>query len=650
MNSPVNLELLQEERKYWSTVEDSQLTSTDRLKYQMRKRAVDMYIDGFTISQIMKYTGIKGKSEPRRLLLRCISCNEHGQCLGYTALLSYKHINSTNQRKKEPPLLTCDSNKHATGMFNMLLFDYPELKEYINNLYFGKVKSILEKNISTKNIHAKFLKKCIEIGIKEYEYPFNVKSKAARSLYSYIAELKVTNPTKISSRLSKDAFEKLTSTGIGQVQLMPEIRPFSIVQIDGHKIDCITTIEITTPKGDKERKTIQRFWLLTLIDVATRTILGYHLTIEAAYDRFDVLKCIQNAIEPKKLRQFIIPGLDYPENKGFHSLAIPDSQWAIFDEIMLDNALAHLSNDVISKVTSFLNAAVNFGPVASPERRGIVERFYQTLESRGFHRVVSTTGTGITDPKRRNAENDAVKYAITFEHIEELTEVLIAQYNNTPHSANNGFSPLDVMQQRMEKGLIPNYLEKEKREEFMLNYITVSRKIRGKLGTGRRPYVSFEGAEYRSDTLSKSFQLVGKTLILRFNPDDIRVCKAFFEDGSEFCELCVVGQWKNQPHSLDQRKSVNKLLQDKQLKGNIFIDPVETYDNYLTEESQKSKRARNKLAARELTQKVDDDTTKEEEIDNSPIEQRFNRNKEKMLSESELQKRFSSSTNKIRYN
>lgn len=650
MKTPFDLELLREERKLWSTVEESLLETDEKLRYNMRKRAVDMYIEGYTISQIIKYTGIKGKSEPKRLLLRCMSCNENGQCLGYTALLSYKHIRNTNQRKKELPVLTHDSNIHSTGMFSMLLSDNPELKEYINNLYFRSDKTTLEKNISTIYIHRKFLKKCKELGIKEYEYPFNTKSNGMRSLYNYIYTLKVNNPNKISSRLSKDAYEKLTSTGIGQVQLMPEIRPFAVVQIDGHKIDCITTIEITTPQGDKERKTIQRFWLLTLIDVATRTILGYHLTIEAAYDRFDVLKCIQNAIEPKNLRIFTIPELDYPDNTGFHSLAIPESQWAVFDEIMLDNALAHLSNDVINKVTTYLNAAVNFGPVASPERRGIVERFYQTIESRGFHRIVSTTGTGITDPKRKNAERDAIKYAIKFEHIEELTEVLIAQYNNTAHSSNNGFSPLEVMQQRMSKGLIPNYLEEEKRDEFMLNYITVTRKIRGKLGTGKRPYVTFEGAEYRSDTLSKSFQLVGKTLILRFDPDDIRVCKAFFADGSEYCDLCVIGQWKNQPHSLDQRKSINKLLREKKLKDNIFIDPVQTYDNYLTKESQNCKRARNKLAAREITQKIEDNIVNDETINNLSTKQSIKHQTTNMLTDSELKKRFSNEINKIRYN
>jgi transposase InsO family protein len=658
MKRAIDIGHIKNERAYWKTVELSCLSDSEQLLFLQRKKAVDMYIDGYTIKQITEETKIKGKAEAQRLLLRCLSCDDYGAYKGYTALIPYKHLTIQNKRKQEQNIFTTENS--STGMFSFMLTEYPDIKEYIDALYFGKVKTTLEKNISVRILHQLFLKKCQQVGIKEYEYPFSVQSKGLRSLYDYINKLKINNPSMISSRLSNDAIEKLNTTGISQPLMIPEIRPFSVVQIDGHKIDCITTIDVMTPKGDKETKTIQRFWILTLIDVATRTILGYHLTVKSAYDRFDVLKCVEDAILPKQLMNFEIPGLVYPENTGYHSIAIPDSRWAIFDELMLDNALAHLSKDVINQVTTFLNATLNFGPVASPERRGIIERFYQTLESRGYHRLASTTGTGINDARRKGAEKDAIKYGITFQHISEITEVLIAQYNSTPHSANNGFTPLEVMQQRMSKGLLPNYMEQEKRENFMLNYITVTRKICGKLGTGRRPYVNFEGAEYRSEVLSKSFQLVGHKLILKFNPDDIRICKAFFEDGSEFCDLYVVGQWRNQPHSLAQRKEANKVLSEKKLQDNNFIDPIQTYDDYLTNESLTSKRARNKLASRQLTKETVntlDSNNKEIEPDmehtninkTNSKRNKKNNNSSNVFTPDELEARFKNQTYQIKY-
>ena len=649
MKAAFDLLQLREERKYWKSVELSCLSDSQKNKYLNRKKAVDMYIEGYTTQQIMTATNLKGKSEAKRLLQKCLTVDEFGSYLGYSALIVYKHVKTNYERKNVPTVFT--ANNSSTGMFSLLLTDYPEIKQYLELLIYGRDKTVLEKNISVKTIHQLFLKKCKQIGIKEYEYPFCVKSKGYRSLNYYIKNLMFNNPSKIASRLSKDAYEKMTTTGKEQCILLPDIRPFSVVQIDGHKIDCIATIEITTPKGDKETKTIQRFWLLTLIDVATRAILGYHLTVESAYDRFDVLKCIENAIKPKKLMKFTIPGLEYPDNTGYHSIALPESEWAVFDELMLDNALAHLSKDVIKQVTIGLNATLNFGPVASPERRGIVERFYQTIESRGFHRMPSTTGTGINDPRRRNAEKDAIKYCIKFEHIVELTEILIAQYNNTPHNANNGFTPLEVMEQRMAKGVLPNYLEEEKRDKFMLNYITVTRKIRGKLGTGRRPYVSFEGAEYRSEVLSQAFQFVGHKLILKFDSNDIRTCKAFFEDGTEFCDLYVVGQWRNQAHTIDQRRAANKLLNDKKLKGNNFIDPMLSYDKFLIAEAESTKRARNKLATRKLTQKNNDSESNNNSFSNYKIVDGNGIQKEEdVFSLEELEMRFQDIDNIIHYN
>lgn len=42
MKTPFDLELLREERKLWSTVEESLLETDEKLRYNMRKRAVDM--------------------------------------------------------------------------------------------------------------------------------------------------------------------------------------------------------------------------------------------------------------------------------------------------------------------------------------------------------------------------------------------------------------------------------------------------------------------------------------------------------------------------------------------------------------------------------------------------------------------------------
>ncbi|MFZ7646191.1 hypothetical protein ACO1C7_29590 [Bacillus cereus] len=66
----------------------------------------------------------------------------------------------------------------------------------------------------------------------------------------------------------------------------------------------------------------------------------------------------------------------------------------------------------------------------------------------GFHRLPSTTGSHRKDTKRKKPEENAVKYRISAEHLEELTDVLIAEYNGTPHEGNNNLSPLEVFQRK----------------------------------------------------------------------------------------------------------------------------------------------------------------------------------------------------------
>lgn len=63
MKVAYNLPQLREERKYWKTVELSCLTEEQQNKYLKHKKAVDMYIDGFSIKQIIAETNLKGKSD-----------------------------------------------------------------------------------------------------------------------------------------------------------------------------------------------------------------------------------------------------------------------------------------------------------------------------------------------------------------------------------------------------------------------------------------------------------------------------------------------------------------------------------------------------------------------------------------------------------
>jgi transposase InsO family protein len=602
-----NILELKEESKTWRTVLIDKMSAEEKDLFLKRKMAVDMYLEGQALKNITKVTGIH-RTEPSRFILRCRKLDEFGIPFGYPALIPYKRQNEYIRRES----LSDTGNKGLSGAFRTLINLYPGLNDFIINTYFGKSKMPKEKNITPKLTHTKFLAECRNLGITESDYPFTTNDLGQRAMYRYLKELEDEYSNNAIYRYGDNAVQKHNSVGSGNINSMPVTRPFSVVQMDGHKIDCIMTVKIMTPEGDIQSLPISRIWLLTAIDVATRTILGHHITINTEYNRFDVLKCIKNTIEPKVRMIFTIEGLRYPESGGYHSEYIPEAGWALFDEIMLDNALAHLSKDVMGQLTEYLKCTVNFGPVATPERRGIIERFFETIETRGFHRLVSTTGTGINDPRRKNAESDAIKFEIKYEDIIEITEVLIAQYNNTPHESLNGFTPLEIMKQRMDRGLTPRFLPYDYRNNFEILSFTDIRTVTGSMETGRRPYISYMNVEYRSEVLSKSYSLIGEKLIIKINPKDLRFLQAYFDDGTEFDLLIASGKWSKTKHSLKDRQRINAFINYNKIKLTQFDDPIDMYHKKLIKDSLTQKKERNTLLDLEKsTDKKQDFTPKE---------------------------------------
>lgn len=594
-NKKFNLLELREKRKEWNSVITDFWENDKRIIYQNRKMAVDMYIDDYNVDEIFNITKIK-HDKLTRLIDRCLKINlESGQEYGYTALIPQKRVITSKMTKKH----TVDiSTSKRRGSFNMLLLIHPKLDLFIKDNYFRKNKSILEKNISPFNLHKKFLEECKKQGIQDYEYPFNTKDKAQRTFYNYLKNLEAQYTNLSINRKSVNARQKFASTGKGEKIRTEPIEPFSVVQIDGHKIDMLYSVEVINKHGEMIRMPAMRMWLIAVIDVATRAIIGYSLTSEENYNQYDVLNAIRNSIIPKVPIEFSLPGLNYPENYGYPSLAISSTKWAVPCTIMLDNAKSHLAENVINKLCDNLFCSLNYGSVATPETRGIIERVFKTLEDNGYHRMVSTTGSNINDVKREHAEKDSVKYQITYNDISQLTEYFIALYNNSPHSSLDNETPLECMKRRIEEaGMQPCIANSElKHQIYELTNIRELKTIRGNLTKGKRPYITYMGVEYRNDILSQSMGLIGKNLIVDINPDDISTIRGYFEDGTELGILVAVGEWGRRRHSLKTRIEANRLKNHNKQTNNPFYAPLTELEDELNKRAEKERRARTKAA------------------------------------------------------
>ena len=99
---------------------------------------------------------------------------------------------------------------------------------------------------------------------------------------------------------------------------------------------------------------------------------------------------------------------------------------------------------------------------------------------------------------RQDAEQKAIKYRISASHLEEVTDVLIANNNGTPHEGINNLLPLEALQQRILRGMLIRTIPEEQRKEVAFFSMKVERTINGSKQTGRRPHINYEGVTYHN--------------------------------------------------------------------------------------------------------------------------------------------------------
>lgn len=561
-----DLEIASDELNYskWKDVLIDELDDQKRELFIRRKTAIEMYIDDFTsLSEIELLTGIN-RQDLNSLLKKCLMYDEHGEKYGFTALIPYKRLKS--------------STKDSKHRFTKLLSTYPSIEETLLKVI--RDKKQFRSARTTLYLYELFLRACIDLGIEESDYPFNTEDKARRTFYRYINKLKREYVDNFSQAESTESYRKIKNSSMlskpGEV-----IRPFERVQFDGHKIDGIFVVDIITPSGDRIIKTINRVWLLLIIDVATKLVLGYYISTNKEYTSLDVLKCIGDAIIPRRKIEFTIPGLKYPNDIGYHSMILPEAKWAVWDEFQYDNSKSNLAYLTTERLLKLVKCSINAGPIKTPERRSIIENLFNKLEQMGYHKLPNTTGSNILDPIRNEPEKNAMKYEITFSDLREITEAIIAHYNCISNSSNYGFSPIELMKQRIERGLTPRVLIDT--DEFIetIYTINVKRKVQGSIHSGKRPFIVFEKVHYTNELLNSNFNMSGKYLILKVNVEDIRNITAYFQDGSQFGVLTAKGKWGITPHSLKTRRAINHLVSSNKMRIDQLENPIDIYLDYL---------------------------------------------------------------------
>lgn len=121
--------------------------------------------------------------------------------------------------------------------------------------------------------------------------------------------------------------------------------------------------------------------------------------------------------------------------------------------------------------------------------------------------------------------------------------------------------------------------------------------MRAYLDRGVRPHINLYGVRYTSNILACSTDLIGKSLLIYMNADDLRRVRAFQPDGVELGILEAQGAWGVMRHNLKLRQQIDKENKGKKRsRVAVEADPIADYVDGKLAQAKKTRKAASELA------------------------------------------------------
>ena len=542
----------------------SALAEDRRAVFEQRERAVYAYLRNEHLADIERSTGVN-RASLTRLIGRCLAPHDDGRIQGLRALIPHSRAKGYRRLKRASRRPTRGGLSGALGQ----LFDrFPELPRIIEREIAGSRlgMSVNGRLFGLRDVQHKLIGALRVAKLPASEYPLNYDEMGYRSLSVWIRKrLELRVPIRRASSV-EDAWDATTL-------------PYSVVELDGHKLDLRLRVRYIDTTGVSIDIESERLFVITLIDVCTRVVLGWQLVPAPEYDHHDVLSALQSALQPRRKRQeFVIPGIGYHPEAGFVADILPELNFACWDTLKVDNAASHLTEDTFEPICRFAGCRLEAGPVGSPTVRPFIERFFGTLTERMSRKVHGTTGRSPDDPLAKRGRAVPVPLLITLPELEELLDVSIANYHATPHDGLHGRTPLEALQLAIGNlatpvRTLPPALRGRLHQLQSVHMATV----RGNVARSVPLYVSLYGARYTNEVLQRTSGLNQQRIRVYINPNDVREVWAYLPNGADLGRLYVQDGWRYSRHTLRLRRRILRERRIGKLRFAGEQDPVQIF-------------------------------------------------------------------------
>lgn len=323
-----------------------------------------------------------------------------------------------------------------------------------------------------------------------------------------IAGLKPPSRTAIHARVSTRSLKELVKAREGaeaarqrfrpvQPGLRPQ-RPLAIVQIDHTKVDIQLVDDLT-------RAPLGRPWLTVMLDVCTRSILGFHLSFDAPSAGGVALTIAQG----------VLPKQDWLIERAI------DLTWPMHGL----PAMLHLDNGAEFHAQALARGCQQHGirlcyrPPAAPRFGGHIERLMGTLMRR-VHGLPGRTSSNVQARGDYPSESRAILTLVEFERI--LTLEILGPYHGEVHSAL-GTTPADAWAKGI--AVTGGVTLPSNPAAFVLDFLPFARRVVRREGVRLFNILYFDGA------LAPLLERPGERHRVKYTPRDMSAVFIELPDG-----------------------------------------------------------------------------------------------------------------------
>lgn len=594
--------LSEEEVAQWPTVDEGLISNAKhRAVYKRRVAAIALLVGNASALTAAAAAKISDR-ELRRLVSRCRAISPDGRVWGYRALVSNfrtkaycrtKELGSDPEGAVDPESLNVYREPASSGMagaFGRLLRDRSDIREGLIDAL-GRAGPEAYKRLSMKGrkLHLRFLSLCKDAGLTENDYPLNTLEKGRRSLFEWVHRVYLPRYASayVKAEHGADAAVTFDHEKDGPFR-QPPAKDWDEFQLDEITLDVAARYELLDPSLLPISLELQRCKIIICLDVGSKSVAAWRLVLAREPNVCDLLEVFWDAIAGPPKRAESIPNLDYNDGAGYPCSVLPQLRYRVPRRILLDNSLAHLANAFRSALLNVCASEVHLGKPKDPKARAEIESENSSLVRKHVHELPGTTGSQPKDPLRKRAKQPLNKLVRVCD-VEHDLDVYFANRNGEARESSNFISPIERLRYSLKHSLIdPISLTHDKRHQHFFGLVEKV-KVKGDLKNGRRPFVNFCGKRYRGKALNNFVGLLGKMLIARATPRDLRTLTLFDEKGAELGTLRAEGKWGAIPHDLRLRRLFSKLKRQGSLGTQAEDHPLHALYVYLNEGAPRNK-------------------------------------------------------------